>query len=260
MPQCKCKTNDGSRCKNSANPDSSHQYCTQHDMHDKMRCVSLARKNIGYHKTRPVFPRKYPRGSPRPYSSYSSSYPSYPSLSSMSSMRTMPSMSSMPSMPPKPTVTVMPPKPLALMPPPMPLALIPPPSAASLESTPSPSPSITPEEVLKGLQKYVKDCDLSDLISFIEDDMKDKESFNKKYKKAAVMFHPDRIGVLPEAKRNCAAELMSYLNRNRDSLGWRWQKSRKSMKKSARKMKKSARKMKKSARKTKKSNRRSSRK
>jgi len=60
MVHCKCKTNDGSKCKNVANPDSSHGYCTMHHKKDKMRCVSLARKSVGYHspKRRPTFPRK----------------------------------------------------------------------------------------------------------------------------------------------------------------------------------------------------------
>jgi hypothetical protein len=63
MPQCKCKTNDGSRCKKNANPNSSHRYCTQHEKHDKMRCVSLARPSIGYKspKKRPTSPRAHPR-------------------------------------------------------------------------------------------------------------------------------------------------------------------------------------------------------
>jgi hypothetical protein len=63
MPQCRCKTNDGSRCKHNANPNSSHHYCTQHDKYDKMRCVSLARKSIGYRspKHRPTSPRASPR-------------------------------------------------------------------------------------------------------------------------------------------------------------------------------------------------------
>lgn len=74
MPQCKCKTNDGSRCKRSSNPDSEYGFCTQHHSHDKMRCVSLARKSIGYFspKTQPSYPRpsknskrKSPKRSPR---------------------------------------------------------------------------------------------------------------------------------------------------------------------------------------------------
>ena len=60
MTQCNCKTNDGSRCKNVANPKSTHGYCTIHNKKDKMRCVSLARKSIGYRspKTKPTHPRK----------------------------------------------------------------------------------------------------------------------------------------------------------------------------------------------------------
>lgn len=70
MVQCKCKTNDGSRCKNVANPDSEHKFCTIHHKNDKMRCVSLSRKSIGYRspKKRPSSPRpskKVPKKSPR---------------------------------------------------------------------------------------------------------------------------------------------------------------------------------------------------
>lgn len=59
MPKCHCKTNDGTKCKRKANPASNYSLCTQHQTHDKMRCVSLARKNIGYFnpKTRPTQPR-----------------------------------------------------------------------------------------------------------------------------------------------------------------------------------------------------------
>uniref|UniRef100_A0A6C0KH70 Uncharacterized protein n=1 Tax=viral metagenome TaxID=1070528 RepID=A0A6C0KH70_9ZZZZ len=59
MVHCKCKTNDGSLCKHPRNPSSDHGYCTQHHKKDKMRCVSLARKSIGYNspKKRPTFPR-----------------------------------------------------------------------------------------------------------------------------------------------------------------------------------------------------------
>ena len=62
MVQCKCKTDDGSKCKHPANPKSSHGYCTQHNKtkHAKMRCVSLARPTIGYKS-----PAKRP-SSPRP--------------------------------------------------------------------------------------------------------------------------------------------------------------------------------------------------
>ncbi len=65
MVQCKCKTNDGSRCKNVANPASAHSFCTLHHKKDKMRCVSLARKTIGYSspKKRPSSPR--PKKSPK---------------------------------------------------------------------------------------------------------------------------------------------------------------------------------------------------
>lgn len=62
MTQCKCKTDDGSRCKRDAEPNSKHGYCWQHNssQHSKMRCVSLARKSIGFHspKRRPS-PRKH---------------------------------------------------------------------------------------------------------------------------------------------------------------------------------------------------------
>jgi len=61
MVHCKCKTDDGSMCKRPANPKSSHGYCTQHNKpkHAKMRCVSLARKSIGYKSPakRPSCPR-----------------------------------------------------------------------------------------------------------------------------------------------------------------------------------------------------------
>ena len=71
MVQCKCKTNDGSRCKNVANPDSEYKFCTIHHNKDKMRCVSLSRKSIGYRspKVRPSSPRpsskKVPKKSAR---------------------------------------------------------------------------------------------------------------------------------------------------------------------------------------------------
>lgn len=50
MVQCKCKTDDGSRCKRTADPNSRYGFCWQHSSssHSKMRCVSLARKSIGY--------------------------------------------------------------------------------------------------------------------------------------------------------------------------------------------------------------------
>lgn len=59
MVQCHCKTNDGTRCKNVANPKSSHKYCTTHHKNDKMRCVSLARPSVGHRspKHRPTSPR-----------------------------------------------------------------------------------------------------------------------------------------------------------------------------------------------------------
>lgn len=61
MVHCNCKTDDGSMCKRPANPKSSHGYCTQHNKskHAKMRCVSLARKSVGYKSPakRPSFPR-----------------------------------------------------------------------------------------------------------------------------------------------------------------------------------------------------------
>ena len=67
MPQCKCKTNEGSRCKRRSNPDSAHGFCTQHHTSDKMRCVSLARPSVGYFspKRRPTFPRPSSRRSPK---------------------------------------------------------------------------------------------------------------------------------------------------------------------------------------------------
>ena len=37
MVHCKCKTNDGTRCKHPANPKSKHGYCTQHDKSKKTR-------------------------------------------------------------------------------------------------------------------------------------------------------------------------------------------------------------------------------
>ena len=60
MVQCKCKTDDGSRCKRSADSQSKNGYCWQHNSssHSKMRCVSLARKSVGY-----ASPKKRP--SPR---------------------------------------------------------------------------------------------------------------------------------------------------------------------------------------------------
>ena len=67
MVQCKCKTDDGSRCKRSANTESSHGFCHQHNkpVHSKMRCISLARPGIGYKS-----PAKRP-SSPRPLKSKS---------------------------------------------------------------------------------------------------------------------------------------------------------------------------------------------
>lgn len=55
---CKCKTNDGTKCKNVANPASNYGYCTMHHKKDKMRCVSLARRSVS-----PRNPPKFPRAS-----------------------------------------------------------------------------------------------------------------------------------------------------------------------------------------------------
>ena len=60
MTQCKCKTNDGTRCKNAANPDSSHHFCTGHEKHDKMRCISLSKKSVNRSHP-PAYPRAHPR-------------------------------------------------------------------------------------------------------------------------------------------------------------------------------------------------------
>ena len=46
MPQCKCKTNDGSRCLRKSHADCSG-YCAQHHSNDMHRCNSLARESIG---------------------------------------------------------------------------------------------------------------------------------------------------------------------------------------------------------------------
>ena len=67
MVQCKCKTDDGSRCKRTVHENAVHPYCWQHldTRHSKMRCVSLSRNSIGFRspKKRPSFPR--PAHSPK---------------------------------------------------------------------------------------------------------------------------------------------------------------------------------------------------
>ena len=59
MPQCKCKTNDGSRCKRKSHADCAG-YCAQHHKGDMHRCNSLARKSIGS-KYAGLKPPKSPR-------------------------------------------------------------------------------------------------------------------------------------------------------------------------------------------------------
>jgi hypothetical protein len=124
------------------------------------------------------------------------------------------------------------------------------PSSSSSSGKSMPNVSVNEDRLYRGIQDFEKKCSIPKLIpeyiSFTEDDLKDKDSFNKKYKKAMLKIHPDRLSglTLSDDQKQCISDFSSYLNNGRDEKGWSWRgtKTRKASKKRSRKsVKKSVR-------------------
>ena len=86
----------------------------------------------------------------------------------------------------------------------------------------------TKDTFFKGIQDFEKKCNIKQIIpsyeEFTNDELNDKDSFNKKYRKTMLKVHPDRLVSLSlsPSDQECVTEFSQYLNSKRDSMGWNW--------------------------------------